>query len=96
MTKTVTLFVRPRKKKVENYEIFLDPVKFQAYKNSFLLETEPHTSEQFMCMYIKDVISWCDENINGCYAVDNDIFYFQNQHDMTAFKLRWHNVVVWR
>lgn len=96
MTEKVTLFIRSRKKKVENYETFLDPIKFQAYQNSFLIETDPHTSAQFMFSYIKDVVLWCDENINGCYSVDQNIFYFQNSSDMTAFKLRWHNVEVER
>lgn len=40
--------------------------------------------------YIDDLIDWCNENCFGLYYLDNVTFYFEEESDMVAFKVRWH------
>ena len=39
---------------------------------------------------VKTLITWCNENCQSVFYVsENHIFYFHEESDATAFKLRW-------
>ena len=35
------------------------------------------------------ILDWCDSNCSDIYYNDENCFYFLNQNDMLAFKMRW-------
>lgn len=35
------------------------------------------------------IIEWCNENCNGLFRYSDNIFYFEEESDMTAFKIMW-------
>lgn len=35
------------------------------------------------------IITWCNGNCNGLFRYADKIFYFEEETDMTAFKLMW-------
>lgn len=35
------------------------------------------------------ILDWCDSNCSDIYYNDESCFYFLNQNDMLAFKMRW-------
>ena len=37
------------------------------------------------------MIDWCDENINGIVYNHGYTFYFLEEEDLMAFKLKWEN-----
>jgi len=35
------------------------------------------------------IVKWCNENCNGLFRYSDSIFYFEEESDMTAFKIMW-------